>query len=964
MKKNHKASLCRLSAAVLTILLGLIITQECRSEETPAVPTKQLIVNGDFENVTENGKLSNWILFGIHDKNNAIEPDVTEKYSGKYSLKMVKNGETRLTIQTMRGIPMDSGNNLYSKRLKISAEIKLKDIVADGANSDYPAVFIGLYSYDENKKLIGKDALFSRMGSGSADWEKYEKIIHISPETAYINIVATLNKCRGTMLLDDLCLSEEPIPEYLSKDILDSNVPAPFILPTPWKSDCQNEWIEMDNTCIIAPEEKEQERTTKKLSEFIFELTGKNISVYADKKPDMKFDSVYIIGSRQNSTVADYIKSIKVEVPWEELGAEGYFLWSGKIEDKKVVILAANEAAGIFYAFQSLKQLIKPGAPLSIRKASIIDRPLFKKRGIFAGSYLGKRTKDDFIKIMPEFKMNYLFLQGGLLRQRFSEEFRIPFSQEEIKTLKELNAYAKDNFIQVQLGFAIVKTNKPIVFSSKDDVQSLLNKIDVLCEIGFKQFALSFDDISSKGFDNLYNEEDKKMFHSAGESHAYLITKVHDYLKAKGNEYRLDVVPMTYYFDSGYYDNPKYKSYLEDISTVPQDIQFIACGGHSYRNVANIKAITDIFYPIGKHHPIVLGTWADFDRKPIPFIAPPFKGPKDLYKHADAIFGGLMQPPSKEGPVLISWYSSADYMWNPEAYNPDESVYKRLLLFAGTPETAKSLMKYVKWESGLQDILLPDKGSASDRIEYCTRLLHDIEKYSEAFRSLIEKYPLLGKSLEKSKENITMLLEHEQKRTEFPFSIPDISVAGNDKEELKNISWDKAKPISEFYVIGRNKEPANPKTTVLIGHDKKNLYLKFKCMEVEPGKILAKYKNTHKDAPVYLDDSIDIFIDSEQNSKIYYHLIINSIGAIYDEKISDESWNGEYEISTEKDNGSWSIKVRIPCKNFGISEIRPGMRWNINFMRERKVPPTQNSVWSFSEKSFITPTRFETIEFR
>ena len=956
--------------AAIAILLSMSSMRtesaETPSEEPPenAHAVKQLVGNGGFEQTAKDSQPLGWFLFGATDKDNAIELDKTEKHSGERSLKLTKNGETRLAFQTERAVQIEQGSSICSRSVRMSAWMKFKGVVAEGANSDYSAVYLGLSCYDKDSKLIVKEPLFSSMGNETNDWSKHERVIEIPANAAFIHVFGSLNKCKGTMWVDDIRLSDEPMPSYLPTDAKMHGDCVSFILPTPWKESYGKGWLEFGNACIVAPDGKEQERTLKQLSPFLKEHCGREITVLPDAKGLDGFDGAVILGSIGNALVADYVRKTGVAVPWGELGTEGYFLWSGKIEGRGIVIMASNEPAGAFYAFQSLKQIVKPSAPLSVREVSVVDRPLFKRRGVFAGGYLGKRAKDDLIEIMAEHKMNYLFLQGGLLNYKFKDEFRVPFSPKEIERLKALKDYAEDNFVQVQWGFAVVKHDKPIEFSSEADLNLLLRKIDALCEIGFQQFDLSFDDIQALGLDRLYTEGDRKRFASVGKAHAYLIARVYDYVKSKGAEYRLDVVPMTYYFYSEYYKNAQYKSYLEDISSAPADVRFIVAGGSSCVNVVKIKDITDVFIPMAKHQPIVLESWSDFDHKPMPFIAPPFQCPRDLYKYVDSIFPGQMQPPSLEGPVLISWYSSSDYVWNPEAYDPDRLVWKRLLRFAGSTEVAEALLYYMKWEPKLQEVVLPDKGTAQERVNYCAELLEDVERQLVSAKDFIDRYPKLKAGIEKSKRDLASLLDNERRRAEFPVPVPSFSMSPKVGGTLSDVPWDSGRKISNFHVLGKQAERATPDTEVFLGHDRKNFYLKFNCLEPEPQKMVAKYKEGKRDQVVYLDDCVEMFIDPTQSHKEYYHIIVNSKGAVFDEKVADSTWDGSYELSTRVEPDSWSLELRIPCANFGVAEITPGMRWNIDFMRERKVAPPQNSSLGFSEKRFVSPTRFEVLEFK
>jgi hypothetical protein len=97
---------------------------------------------------------------------------------------------------------------------------------------------------------------------------------------------------------------------------------------------------------------------------------------------------------------------------------------------------------------------------------------------------------------------------------------------------------------------------------------------------------------------------------------------------------------------------------------------------------------------------------------------------------------------------------------------------------------------------------------------------------------------------------------------------------------------------------------------------------------------------------------------------MYYHIAVNSLGVVYDAIVQNNTWNGAYDIGTGVGNNSWTLEMLIPVKEFGFSEIKPGLRWNFNLCREKHSLPKEFSSYALLIlKGFHYPARFWTMEF-
>jgi hypothetical protein len=122
---------------------------------------------------------------------------------------------------------------------------------------------------------------------------------------------------------------------------------------------------------------------------------------------------------------------------------------------------------------------------------------------------------------------------------------------------------------------------------------------------------------------------------------------------------------------------------------------------------------------------------------------------------------------------------------------------------------------------------------------------------------------------------------------------------------LDDACWKDAPRVTDFVKLG-TEQPAALQTIVRIAHDDRNFYLAVECLDDQPDKIKADIKT--RDGPVWLDDSIEVFITPHnapilkqypKNSR-YFHFIVNPAGTQFDEigRGIAETWNAKWKSAT------------------------------------------------------------------
>jgi len=155
-------------------------------------------------------------------------------------------------------------------------------------------------------------------------------------------------------------------------------------------------------------------------------------------------------------------------------------------------------------------------------------------------------------------------------------------------------------------------------------------------------------------------------------------------------------------------------------------------------------------------------------------------------------------------------------------------------------------------------------------------------------------------------------------------------------------TWQLLKP-SGF--VDTDGEPATFKTCGYAAWDANNLYVAFVNYEPQMDKLLAlaTQRDQNFGPGMWDEDSIEIFIcpDSIKRDK-EFQFIINAKGIIWDAMKENKSgqmdikWNSQCEAKTTLESDRWTIKVKIPLRDIGVTLPADGKTIAVNFFRTRR----------------------------
>ncbi len=357
---------------------------------------------------------------------------------------------------------------------------------------------------------------------------------------------------------------------------------------------------------------------------------------------------------------------LKVTIKYENSKETTYSEEISRLTDEKYIIIACeneiiikvSSKKGAFRGVHTLSKLIVKN---EIKEGTLTDYPLFKKRGYIEGFYgptWENSKRLSFMKLMASYGMNtYFYAPKDDLYHR--EKWRDFYPENELLQLKNLFSIACENFIDFHWTIGPGLTYR---YTSDQDFKTLINKIKSIYNIGIRNFGLLLDDIPS----DFQYDEDAKAFDSVVDAHIYLINKVYTALKQIDTSIKLTVCPTQYSGNCNEYYVTKFGC------NIPADVDIFWTGAEICSRVLTVREANEFTYATN-HYPFY---WDNYPVNDCEMFQEMHLGAyigrdKELFKHCEGIISNVMEFAECSKIPLMT---VADFLWNPLAYNPEDSL--------------------------------------------------------------------------------------------------------------------------------------------------------------------------------------------------------------------------------------------------------------------------------------------------
>ena len=171
--------------------------------------------------------------------------------------------------------------------------------------------------------------------------------------------------------------------------------------------------------------------------------------------------------------------------------------------------------------------------------------------------------------------------------------------------------------------------------------------------------------------------------------------------------------------------------------------------------------------------------------------------------------------------------------------------------------------------------------------------------------------------------------------------------------KLDDSCWKEANKV--LLVSNKGWDIPSEKTVAAVICDEKNFYIGFKCYESKMNEIKANALEYN--GPVWSDDVVEIFLDTNHNRSTYYHFGVNSLGT----RVDGGAYSGNWKAKAHRDKDFWSVEVVIPFEGLVGSDTKN--TWTMNLNRSGRVYH-QLSCWQPTYGGFHAPDKFGEIVFK
>ncbi|MFQ5457970.1 MAG: beta-N-acetylglucosaminidase domain-containing protein, partial [Myxococcota bacterium] len=384
------------------------------------------------------------------------------------------------------------------------------------------------------------------------------------------------------------------------------------------------------------------------------------------------------------------------------LPPEGYLIHTHAGPDGPPVLYGVGaDNAGVVYALETLRQLLRPGAEgaAALRAVEVRDWPAFHGRSLAAWEpgVRGLRTIVAASRWITGVKLNRLYLNYPL---RSSRWWQPPDAYRGL--VAGLGRHAARTGLY-DLGVLVnpyVQRSEPEItdtfqISRPEDVDILWSEIARAADAGAKIVMLCLDDFlparSGRRFAYyLEDARDRSRFKSLAEAHLWLVDTLRARLRARAPGVRLVLVPPWYNERFREEGGSEATRYMRDIGrALPEDVGLVWTGPTVRSRIVD-DVSTAGFSGAAGGRPLLLwdnSVWelelspyyaGSPDRADLVSLFEPFQIETENLS-ATSFRGEFYFNGSSGGRFLAKAMTLADFLWNPGAYDPDRSIWRAMV---------------------------------------------------------------------------------------------------------------------------------------------------------------------------------------------------------------------------------------------------------------------------------------------
>lgn len=361
----------------------------------------------------------------------------------------------------------------------------------------------------------------------------------------------------------------------------------------------------------------------------------------------------------ETSTVSDEIYELAIQ---------------GEPPHCEVQITFAGER-GLRYALNAIGRMLKRS---EWQEGVHFDYPRFPIRGIIEGFYgqpWSQEQRLEMLRFIATHNMN-TYVYGPKDDVYHRERWQDLYDEESYARLR--SAFAETTALGLDFYYSIAP-GLSMRYSSESEFAALVRKVDQIHNLGITDFCLLLDDIPEE----LQHQEDQAAYGDLVEAHVRLVNRFYAEIMKWNADIRLIVCP-TQYWGKG---NERYISQLG--SRMHPSIEMFWTG----RNICAPEITLSeaaVFTQSTHRKPLYWDNYPvnDVEMTDEMHIGPYRQRDRHLYRFSRGVIANGMEYAESS---KIAYATIADYLWNPEKYDPEASWRDALEEIVGQADLADML---------------------------------------------------------------------------------------------------------------------------------------------------------------------------------------------------------------------------------------------------------------------------------
>lgn len=325
----------------------------------------------------------------------------------------------------------------------------------------------------------------------------------------------------------------------------------------------------------------------------------------------------------------------------------------------------------------------------------------FALRGVveaFYGVFYTAPERDDLIRFLGQHGFNF-YLYGPKNDRQHRARWREPYPD------KIMRQFAQTLQVARAAGVAFCYALSPgidVIYASDDELDIITGKFRAFYEIGARDFSLLLDDLDN-GFQH---EADRQRYRTYAEAHVDLCNRAYAGLRALDPQMRFSMCP------TDYHGSAPFTAYLAELGAGLHPEIDIFYTGPDVCAPAISAADAAAFAQVARRKPLIWDNYPvnDLSRADLLQIGPVRQRAADLHT---AVRGLLVNPMIQAEASKIPLLTFADYVRQPESYQPEDS-WLRALEVVGGVESAGALRLFA--ENSLSSIFSTPEAPRLERL--------------------------------------------------------------------------------------------------------------------------------------------------------------------------------------------------------------------------------------------------------